>query len=113
MVIDHGLVSLALFIAAEEQAAVRPIVVFHFPAHFEVTKQLIGQHQTAVTRDVLAARDGSIDHFPFAAGLVLAGARVTSLSADMPALEGSTVVKPGHLGGGGWTSGGFGGIGPQ
>src|SRR5262249_4767562 len=87
VIIDHRLIGLPLFIAAQEQAAVGAEVVFHFQDDLEVAVFVIGDDDAAVAGDVLAAVDGAVLDEPFAAGLVLARPAMTSLCADVPALE--------------------------
>src|SRR5207244_3977309 len=87
VVVDHGLVALALFVGAQEQAAVGAEIVLHLQHDFEVRVLLIGDEDAAVAGHVLAADDHAVLDDPAATGLVFAFAAVAGLGADMPALE--------------------------
>src|SRR5262249_7403040 len=91
VVVDHGLVGLALVVAAEEQAAVGTEVVLHLQGHLEVAVLLLGDEDAAVARLVLAADDGPVLDDPAAAAGVLALGTVAGPGADLPALEGLAV----------------------
>ena len=87
VVVDHGLVALAFFGAAEEQAAVWAEVVVHFQGNLEVAELFIGDDQAAIAGEVLLACDGTIHDLPIAAGFVATCAAVAGLRADVPARE--------------------------
>ncbi len=87
VVVDHGLVALAFFGAAKEQATVRAEVVMHVQGDLEVAELFIGDDQAAIAGEVLLASDGTVHHLPIAAGLVATGAAVAGLRADVPARE--------------------------
>lgn len=95
MIIDHGLPGFAVLGAAQEQAAIRPEIVVHLEDDFEVTKLFVGNDDTAVGWDVLAADDGALFDHPFSAGFILAGAAMAGFAADMPSFEGFAIEDRG------------------
>ena len=98
MVVDQVLIGLAFLGAAEEQAAVGPEVVVHLDDDLEVAVLLVGDDDAAVAGHVLAADDGAVLDDPVAAGLVVAGAAVAGLGADVPAVERASVEDRGESG---------------
>ena len=74
VIVDHVLIGLALFVAAQKQPAVGHEVVVHFQHDFEVAVGLVGDDDAAVAGDVLAADDRAVFDDPPPAALVLARA---------------------------------------
>jgi hypothetical protein len=93
VVVDHGLVGLAVLGAAKKKAAVWSEVVAHLEHDLEIAEVLVGDDEAAVLGDVLTADDGAVLDAPVAAGLVLACAAVAALGRDVPAFERLAVEK--------------------
>src|SRR5437773_3133434 len=87
MVINHRLPGFAVLGAAEKQAAVRAEIVIHFERDLEIAVRFVGNDDSAITGKVLAAHDRAVLHDPLAARSVFAGAAMSSLGADVPAVQ--------------------------
>ena len=100
VVVDHRLVGLAVFGAAEEQAAVGAEVVLHLDNNLEVAEVAVGEDDAAVARLVLRADDRAVLHDPAASRCVLARTTVARLGAHVPALKRLAVeeIDPAVLG---------------
>src|SRR5262249_13530822 len=58
VIVDHGLIRLALHVTSQEQPRIRTEVIAHLQAHLEVAILLLSDDDAAVALYVLSAEDG-------------------------------------------------------
>ena len=87
MIINHGLITFAIFSAAKKKSTIRAEIIFHFDRNFKVTIFFIGDNNAAITWNILASNDCSINNLPFPPCLIFAWPTVPCFRTYMPALH--------------------------